>query len=250
MPSLATIQNEISKYFRGKEINPEILSKETLDELAIYKSLVINSMRDYIEKVFNCSYLILEERFQEVIQDYLELYPSKSPIFFQLAKDFPTFIASDFFQSKYNPTNFLAELALYEWSEIEVQNSENIFPADIGQLNLNPIHRILDLKYPISQIKALIQNSSKEDLNELRSANVEEEHERLIIFRDLESCKTRFFSLSEATLFIIRSILGQNTEEEIFKLLCERFSLEENSATRSDYESLILELKNNHILLE
>ncbi len=250
MPSLATIQTEILKYFQGKETNTEVLSKETLDELAIYKSLVINSMKDYIEKVFNCSYLLIQEDFQQIIQDYLELYPSKSPMFFLLAKDFPTFIASDFFQNKYNPANFLAELALYEWSEVEIQNSANIFPKESSGLSLNPVHRILDLKYPISQIKQLIQNSSEDDLNELRNANVEEEGEKLIIFRDPASCKTRFFALTEAPLFIIEAFRAQNCQEEIFKRLCSKFNLEVNATNKSDYESLILELKKNNILLE
>ncbi len=267
MPSLATIQTEILKYFQGKETNPDVLSRETLDELAIYKSLVINSMKDYIEKVFQCSYLLLQKDFQEIIQDYLELYPSKSPIFFLLAKDFPTFIASDFFQNKYNPPNFLAELALYEWSEVEVQNSANrpvakvkleqkqvshkdLFQEETTSLQLNPVYRILNLKYPISQIKVLIKNSSEADLHELRNANVEEEGEKLIIFRDSESCKTRFFTLAEAPLFIIEAFRAQNSEEEIFKMLCSKFNLEANAVNKSDYDSLILELKKNNILLE
>lgn len=250
MPSLATIQTEILKYFQGKETNPEVLSKETFNELAIYKSLVINSMKDYIEKVFSCTYLLIQDDFQEIIQEYLELYPSKSPIFFLLAKDFPTFIASDLFQNKYNPANFLAELALYEWSEVEVQNSANISEEKIPGLRLNPIYRILNLKYPISQIKLLIKNSSEADLNELKNANVEEEAEKLIIFRDPASCKTRFFVLTEASLFIIEAFRAQNSQEEIFKMLCSKFNLEANPTNKSDYESLILELKKNNILLE
>jgi len=163
---LKLLQKEILEYFQGKGSDFKLLNNSALDELAIYKSLTINAFEEYLENLFPCTYTILQERILEVAQDYLERYKISSAIYYQSAKEFPTFIKSDFFQKKYDAPNYLYELALVEWTEIEVRNSAQAIKVKI------------DLEYPISKIKFLI-NNHPEEINELREANVDEETESI-----------------------------------------------------------------------
>ena len=120
---LQNIQNEILKYFQGKKFNPEFLEAAALDDLAIYKSLTISAFEEYVENIFPYTYLLIQDRVSEIIQDYLERHLSVSAVYYESARAFPEFIKGDFFQDKYDPPNFLYELALVEWIEIELRNS-------------------------------------------------------------------------------------------------------------------------------
>ena len=168
---LKLLQKEILEYFQGKLSGFKLLNESALDDLAIYKSLTINAFEEYLENLFPCTYAIIQLRILEVIQDYLEKYTAKSAIYYQSAKDFPDFIKSIFFIEKYDPPNFLYELALSEWTEIQVRNS-----PEIQKIRL-------DLDYPISKIKFLITNHP-EELDELRQADVDKEAECLEFIRN------------------------------------------------------------------
>jgi len=165
---LQNIQNEILKYFRGEKFNPEFLDAEALDELAIYKSLTITAFEEYLENIFPCTYLLIQDKISEIIQDYLERHLSVSAVYYESARAFPEFIKSDFFQDKYDLPNFLCELALVEWAEIELRNSSD---KRSQQLKLN---------YPITKIK-LLMKECPEEIDELKTADVDKELEILDI---------------------------------------------------------------------
>ncbi len=73
-----------------------------------------------------------------------------------------------FFQDKYDPPNFLHELALVEWTEIELRNSSE---KKLQQLKLN---------YPITNIR-LLMKECPEEIDELKTADVDKEPEILEI---------------------------------------------------------------------
>lgn len=247
MPSLTLydLQQQILNYFQGM-VKDSTLSTQTIEELGIYKSLVISSMEDFIEKVFPATHKILELKFREVIKDYLENCPSRSPIFYRLAEDFPNFLDSEFFKKKYDPPNYLAELAMCEWTEVEINNSANLEPKS----RLNPVHKVLRLRFPITKLRHLILESAEEEIEELKSSDIDEEEELLMIFRDDESCKTRFFALSDASIEVIQGFeLGLN-EDAIYSKLLEVYCLEDSEKTKEEFANLLFELKKNHILLE
>ncbi len=165
---LQNIQNEILKYFQGEKFNPEFLDAAALDDLGIYKSLTISAFDEYLENIFPCTYLLIQGRVSEIIQDYLEKYLSVSAVYYESARAFPEFIKSDFFQDKYDPPNFLHEFALVEWTEIELRNSSE---KKLQQLNLN---------YPITKIR-LLMKECPEEIDELKTADVDKEPEILEI---------------------------------------------------------------------
>ena len=108
------------------------------------------------------------DRVSEIIQDYLEKYPSVSAVYYESARAFPEFIKGSFFQDKYDPPNFLHELALVEWTEIELRNSSE---KKFQQLKLN---------YPITNIR-LLMKECPEEIDELKTADVDREPEILEI---------------------------------------------------------------------
>jgi cytidyltransferase-like protein len=108
------------------------------------------------------------DRVSEIIQDYLERHLSVSAVYYESARAFPEFIKGDFFQDKYDPPNFLYELALVEWTEIELRNSSE---KQSQQLKLN---------YPITKIR-LLMKECPEEIDELKMADVDKEPEILEI---------------------------------------------------------------------
>jgi hypothetical protein len=165
---LGNIQNEILKYFQGEKFNPEFLDAAALDDLAIYKSLTISAFEEYLENIFPGTYSLIQDRVSEIIKDYLERHLSVSAVYYESARAFPEFIKGDFFQDKYDPPNFLYELALVEWTEIELRNSSD---EQSQQLKLN---------YPITKIK-LLMKECPEEIDELKTADVDKEPEILEI---------------------------------------------------------------------
>ncbi len=108
------------------------------------------------------------DRVSEIIRDYLERHLSVSAIYYESARAFPEFIKGDFFQDKYDPPNFIYELALVEWTEIELRNSPE---KKLQQLKLN---------YPITKIR-LLMKECPEEIDELKTADVDKEPEILEI---------------------------------------------------------------------
>lgn len=165
---LQNIQNEILKYFQGEKFNPEFLDAAALDDLPIYKSLTISAFEEYLENIFPCTYLLIQDRVSEIIQDYLERHLSVSAVYYESARAFPEFIKGDLFQDKYDLPNFLYELALAEWTEIELRNASE---KKLQQLKLN---------YPITKIR-LLMKECPEEIDELKTADVDKEPEILEI---------------------------------------------------------------------
>jgi hypothetical protein len=234
MPRLYNIQQEIFNYLRAKPVDTEVLDTKAQDELSVYQSLVLNGVEALLENIYPYCYKILQADWEAIVESYVAQYPSQSPIYNQQAKDFPLFLASPEFSNLYNYPNYLSELALYEWTELEVYNA------------ITPIRKTLKLKYHITQVIQYLQTTD-DPISEIRSTDIEEEPEIILLYRNPESCKARFFKLPETTLFVIQSIEAGLSSEMIHSQFCREFQMQ---VPLSAIETLLKELKNIGILLE
>lgn len=243
MTQLYDIQQEIFNYLYDKQVDTAVLNIKTQDELSIYKSLVLSGAEALLESIYPYCYTILADNWDAIIESYSANYPSKSPIYNHQARSFSEFLASKNFTDNYNYPNYLSELALYEWTDLELHNAIDQEPKAHC---LTPIYKILELKHPITQVIEYLK-TTEDTIEEIRSTDIEEEPEIIFLYRDLVSCKTRFFKLSETTLFVIKSLEMKLDSKTIHEQFCRSFNME---LSIEAIEILLKELKNIGILLE
>ncbi len=243
--SLYALQQEIYNYFSGKPVDPQILSSESQDDLSIYRSLIINSMEDLMEKVFPLTYRIIENNWRNIIFDYLQQHLSSSPIFNYLAKDFYVFLASDFFHNKYpDYPNYLAELNLFEWTDLEIYNQKN----EIASTLITPIHKILKFKYPITQIMLYLKNT-KDPISEIRSTDMEEEPETVCIFRPVQGTDSKSIVLNPGSSFVLYGLAAGKTLDEIYAEFCQKHTIKAGPKIKENFDNLIMSLKKIRLLI-
>lgn len=247
MPQLKELQDEILNYFTGKEVDEKTLNEKAQKDLSIYKSLVLSGMQGLIQKIFDKSYQVISDQFQDIVTDYLHQYPSKSPIYNELCCDFPKFLASDFFNEKYTYPSYLSELALYEYTELEIRNYRDIKTEKL----INPVHKILKLSYPVSQIIEYIKEQKAADqLDELKETDIEAEAEAIVVFREPNSFETKFLMLSAPTLFVLEDLNSNNDIERTFDNFCLKFQIEANENTKAQYQTLIQQLEASSLIIK
>lgn len=244
-PSLYQIQQEILNYLQNKPVDAQVLNTETQNELSVYQSLVLNSIEELMESIYPFCYKILEDNWTDLIASYAALYPSKSPIYNHLAKDFSKFLASEEFNNKYTYPNYLSELAAYEWADLEIYNASSSEKLPRTR-PLNPIHKIIEFKFPITQILLYLKNT-KEDIESIRQTDIEESPEIILIYQDSKTCNTRFFKLSKA----VRMILSELNQGEDLSAIQEKYiKIFGQNLKLADLEKLIGDLKKINILIE
>lgn len=244
--TLYEVQEEILKYFRGQEVNTQILSDATQNELSVYKSLIINSEEDFLSKIFPLSYQILSNKWREVITLYYENYPSKSPIFNQLGLDFPEFLKSNAFLDRYGEEypNYLAELNLYEQTEFQIYNAENLTSSNLVCPNL----QILEFQFPISQIK-LYLSKTQDTMEEIRSTDMEEEPEIICIFRPQEASEIQIKVINKASKEIIEALQQGQSLENILQEISQKLTANAGPELELQFKNLIKELQKIKLLL-
>lgn len=241
-PSLYQIQQEILNYLHNKTVNAKVLDSSTQEDLSVYQTLVLNSMEEMIESIYPFTYKILEDNWSEIISLYAALYPSRSPIYNHLAKDFAKFLASKEFTEKYNYPNYLAELAEYEWTDLEIYNALDL----VAENDVNPVHKILQCKFPITEILHYLK-TSEDDIAAIRETDIEEAEEIVLVYRDSETCNTRFFKLSKAVYLILEGLKQGQDLPAIQTKYFENFGQRLESAP---LKQLIEDLKKINILIK
>jgi len=247
MSKLYQVQQEILNHLLNRNSDFRILSKQSRDELDIYKSLILNSAEKFLASGFQHSHILLKSQWREIIKLYLENFPSQSPLYFMIGKNFPGFIKSDLFQNKFSYPRFLGDLVEFEWTKIELFNS------DEDQKNkssiLNPVYKILKFNYPVTQIIAYLddENISQEDKI---STEVEADSENLFVYRDTASLQIKTFLLSESVIEVIKYLEQGLSPEEITGLLCNTENSGQVSQIKQELFYLLESLKKLNILIK
>jgi hypothetical protein len=247
MSRLFQIQQEILNHFLNGSKDYKFLDSNTLEELDIYKSLVLNSAEKFLASGFEHSYKLLKPQWREIINFYLENFPSHSPIYFMIGKNFPEFIKSELFKKNFSYPGYLWELAELEWTKIELLNSNQ------DQKNqssiLNPVYKILSFNYPITQIIAYLADEDI-SLEDKITTEIETDSENLFIYRDSESLQIKTFLLSESVIEVIKYLEQGLSPEEITGLLCNTENSGQISQIQKELFYLLENLKKLNILIK
>ena len=195
--TLADIQLEIKNYLCAKPLSG-ILNPSAINELSIYKSLIISAIGDLLESVYPLSKQVIEDWDNIVIQ-YTETYPSQSPVFNRAAESFPEFLRAS------KQPDWLCELAQYEWAELAVE---------IEPVNAANNFKILSFKYPISQI---VNDRHCERSEAIHQPNPEQ----ILIYCDPDTHHSKKFKLNTITTLALTAILEGFSDEDGIDSLAE-----------------------------
>ncbi len=200
-----------SAWKKRKQI--KTLSKNTIERIGLYRQLVHNSFLDVLTSIYPNTYELLKKDWNNLLHQYIEEYPPKSPILNKVVEHFPEFLQKQKNILKKYP--FISELAKYEWIELEVYEKDTEVNLKFNNkiLSLNPAHVICKFQYPISNIVELIKN--KKFLS-----SIQKKETNMIIYRDPKDFSVRFFELSSSTLQYIELLdwgFPHNTAVEMLR---------------------------------
>jgi len=84
--------------------------------------LFFNNLRGFFSNIFPVLTSIMgNERWLELIREYLQKHDSKTPLFHELGQEFLDFLQNEY-ESLANDPPFILELAHYEWVELAVRD--------------------------------------------------------------------------------------------------------------------------------
>lgn len=254
--SLYEAQQEIKKLFLGKEVDPSILSDSVCEELKIYKSLVLSSIQSLLKNIYPLCYKFLETKWSDITLLYIETYPSDSAVFNHAAKDFPEFLNSEPFKAKFSGLTepYLAELALYEWLELEIYHYEEMEEHN-SELSLVEASCVCPFSMPITEIVASInENFSDLEMTKTKIQEILAQHNhqisQVLIYRSDDDFRVHFLKLAPTTAFVITLIdEGCDFDEICLKTIEQlKISEEHHPKIKKDLKALIEDLKNKKAL--
>jgi hypothetical protein len=203
--------------------------------LFLYEELLFASVEDTLSSLFPVTVHFLKPEWHALVEKYRRQFPNSSFQLYHVARDFPEFVQGLSHYMKKYP--FLWDLALYEWLEIEVLNQEDEplpsdlqlgFPAEASMLPvfmpvLNPIRRQHTFEYPIPAI--LTEASRREEVGQgfdsfsIDGKPVQPAETTMLIYRDSETFKARFFNLTPLTGAMIVVMAEHQSYEVSFQTL-------------------------------
>lgn len=137
MKTLKEIQQGLQDALMGKDqriANLVVESKEMTakDRLLVYYKDYYLRLLHALQDDFVCLYKqVGDERFNIIVSDYLDAYPSKSYTIREIGSDFPTFLKEKGMEPE------LVELAEFEWTLIQ-----SLFSADPEVLTMESLAKI------------------------------------------------------------------------------------------------------------
>ena len=215
---------EIMEKFYKSLIYGENLLNLPKDRLSVYQTLVFNNIEDSCSRAFPITKGILIDSWEEIMKDFLKNHKFSSPYLWEVPKEFIKFLKDrNFFKNK----EFLYELMIYEWIEIELFNED--LPISKRDFNwyanykITNSARIFNFKYPVHTIQQIgIENIEKFKGNYF-----------LIIYQNPENNEVEFFEISQFLYDILNNL--DNKLFDTVSKICNKYNL--------NFEDVILKLE-------
>lgn len=229
--------------------------------IELYGQLISIGRRELLASIYPYIKLLLGKKFDVLVQDFLLGQKVSHYNFNQAAQGLSQFLEEhrELYCKRFP---FLAELALYEWLELEVLESDHyhhhhsspIFPVNFSQALsaqdfslmspvLNPNLHLCAFEYPISEIVAGLERQEKLPRRFKKQASY------LAIYRDIEELNARYLDLSAHTYKLLEK-LKENPQTTFGELIQLAFSLaSDNCEIVEEFLTLIEELQEKQLIL-
>ncbi len=209
-----------------------ILPSPTLqpsERIQIYRQMYLLRMYEAMEIDFPVLLAHLgEDRFHDLVDGYVQAYPSKSYTLDHLGGHFSRFLAE---AKNLDDNQLLQELAQLEWALCEVAIAHDSPTLSLSDLSSVPPDEFLDLRLsPIPALRTLVSKYNVNDLFKAYSSEaivpaVCERETRLVVWR--HDLKVWRLELSPAGFAFLREILTKSTLGVCLDHTIDRFDCEE-----------------------
>jgi hypothetical protein len=250
------------RFFAGQaEVGNLVRQEVSQGGMELYGQLISIGRRELLASIYPYIKNLLGKKFDDLVQDFLLGQKVSHYNFNQAAQGLSQFL--ELHRGLYcKRFPFLAELALYEWLELEVLESDHYhhhhlaptLPINFAQALsaqefslmspvLNPNLHLCAFEYPISQIVLGLDRKEKLPRRFKKQASY------LAIYRDLDELNARFLDLSALTYKLLEKLKEkpQTTFGELIQLA---FSLAgDNFDIVEDFLTLIEELQEKQLIL-
>jgi uncharacterized protein len=198
-----------------KPLDNNLLQSADAKGVGLYGRMISYGHHDVMDSIFPYCSQLLGDTWQEAVDDYLIHYPPDHYNLNKICRHFSEYLLKHG-QQYLQRYPFLAELADYEWLELE-KIDENLVitrgddsgistPDQIVTLGpiVNPTLTVRHYRYPIADIAAKLENGKKVR----RKVPAKATH--LAIYRDPESHRARFLELGAAAATIVETAHTEN----------------------------------------
>lgn len=229
------IQSQLANYCRsGKLIE---IKGARIDRLPNYRRLVYNVVYGILEKAYPITTSIISTpEFKSIVNAYFTEHDSKTPQVWKLPGEFYRFFTTwnNELKSTYP---FLQDLMFMEWVEILVFNRENrelpeitpISDPENDVLAINPDREILKLDFPVFRGKWGNLSDEKGDY-------------RLLVFRNVETCKVHFIEMSAIHEVLITGLENGASFDSVCDLIFGQMNIDATGPFREKFLEFLRQL--------
>lgn len=220
-PSLHDIESSLSSLWLRETVREKFLSGEggTTPSLAsdsidksgveLYASLLEYGQQELMSSIYPYCAQILKKKWEPTVREYFSLYPPNHYNLNRAAQRFPTYLKHEG-SRLLKRHQFLAELADYEWLELEMlEKDEDVIPQPNLVLSkpehfvqyaplLNPALLLREYEYPVSEI---VEKSSRKK----SVAGVKPRATRVAIFRNPLTNHCKYLDVGEIAFEVIQA---------------------------------------------
>ncbi|WP_198677643.1 DNA-binding domain-containing protein [Pseudidiomarina homiensis] len=217
------IQHELAAWLRSERQPDEALNAIEPRRLAIYRRLIHNNIRQFLDAGFPVLKEVLaKDQWQALVDSFIAQHHANSPLFSEIGAEFVQFLATlDVAQCDANELPpWLFELAHYERLEVDVLHAdfdENL--RVVGELSddtvlyLNPTAVVAIYYYPVAQISRTQQPDTQ--LAEPYCA---------LVYRQPEAEVVSFMQINTLTAYALEQLRNQpQTFTQLFEGLQVQF---------------------------
>lgn len=155
--SFENVQNQFMAHIRNPQKVPSVGNIEDR-RLKIYRELFFNNIKGFLNTGFPVLESIVEsEVWEKLARQFFISHDCRSPYFVDISKEFVEYLANELNPEDY-PFPFAAELAHYEWLELDVsvRKSESFLWWDeadyVSTFSFSPVAELVSYSWPVHQI--------------------------------------------------------------------------------------------------
>jgi hypothetical protein len=172
--------------------------------MAAYAELFYNNIDDFLSNAFPVLRKIHDDvAWHALVRDYFSRHHARTPLFHEMPREFLHYLENER-ETQDHDYPFMAELAHYEWVELELLTAEDATPAyetdgDLlaGAPVLSPLTRLLSYHYAVHQIGP--DNTPGQPDSELT---------HLLVYRNLQD-EIGFIELNPVTARLLQLLTEQ-----------------------------------------
>ncbi|WP_240914323.1 DUF2063 domain-containing protein [Microbulbifer sp. SH-1] len=164
-PRFVQVQRAFAAHLRKPE---EYAAPSSIEDrrMGIYRDLVYNNIESFIASGFPVLRSILaDDQWHELVRDFVHRHTAESPYFLQISEEFLRYLQDERGESPASADDppFLLELAHYEWVELALDVSEEVFPEGLvrhpeptllldGEPVVSPLAWSLSYRFPVHRL--------------------------------------------------------------------------------------------------